>query len=86
MYKFSSVVSFVLDSLGEDSCEGVNSVQLVVGNNHEQWDKGFPDGLEVIVRLLTFKGGKASWTSLKRRVIALGIMLAYFALGARRGP
>ncbi len=30
--------------------------------------------------------GKASWASLKRRVIALGVMLAYFALGAIQGP
>jgi hypothetical protein len=43
-YKFCTMVGFVLDSLGEDGCEGVNSVQLVVGDDHEQWEKGFPDG------------------------------------------
>ena len=43
-YKFGTMVSFLLDSLGEDGCEGVNSVQLVVGDDHEQWEKGFPDG------------------------------------------
>jgi hypothetical protein len=31
------------------------------------------------------RGGKASWASLKRQVIGLGIMLDYFALGAGRG-
>ncbi len=36
VYKFGTMVSFVLDSLGEDGCEGVNSVQLVVGDDHEQ--------------------------------------------------
>jgi hypothetical protein len=43
-YKFDTMVGFILDSLGEDGCEGVNSVQLVVGDDHEQWEKGFPDG------------------------------------------
>jgi hypothetical protein len=32
------------------------------------------------------RGGKASWASLKRQVIASGVMLAYFALGAGQGP
>ncbi len=43
-YKFGAMVSFVLDSLSEDGCEGENSVQLVVGEDHEQWEKGFLDG------------------------------------------
>ncbi len=42
--KFGTMVSFVLDSLGENGCEGVNSVQLVVGDDHEQWEKGFLGG------------------------------------------
>ncbi len=33
----------VLDRLGKDGCEGVNSIQLVVRDDHEQWEKGFPD-------------------------------------------
>ncbi len=36
-YKFGTMVGFVLDSLGEDGCEGVNPVQLVIGDDHEQW-------------------------------------------------
>jgi hypothetical protein len=43
-YKFGTMVGFLLDSLGEDGCEGVNSVQLVVGADHKQWKKGFPGG------------------------------------------
>jgi hypothetical protein len=43
-YKFGTMVGFVLDSLGEDGCEGVNSIQLVIGDDHEQWEKGFLDG------------------------------------------
>jgi hypothetical protein len=38
------MVGFVFDSLGDDGCEGVNSFQLVVGDEHEQWEKNFPDG------------------------------------------
>jgi hypothetical protein len=43
-YKFGAMVGFVLDSLGENGCEGVNYVQLVIGDDHEQWEKGFLDG------------------------------------------
>ncbi len=43
-YKFDTMVGFALDSLGKDGCEGVDSVQLVVGDDQEQWEKGFPDG------------------------------------------
>jgi hypothetical protein len=43
-YKTGTMVGFVLVSLGEDGCEGVNPVQLVVGDDHEQWEKGFLDG------------------------------------------
>jgi hypothetical protein len=43
-FKFGTMVGFVLDSLGEDGHEGVNPIQLVVGDDHEQWEKGFLDG------------------------------------------
>jgi len=43
-YKFGTMVGFVLDSLGEDGCEEVNPIQLVIGDDHEQWEKGFLDG------------------------------------------
>jgi hypothetical protein len=57
-YKLGTLVGFVLDSLGEDGCEGVNSIQLVIGDDHEQWEKGFMDGQEVIIGRLPFKGGE----------------------------
>jgi hypothetical protein len=44
VYKFGTMVGSVLDSLGEAGCEGVNSIQLVIGDDHEQWEKGFLDG------------------------------------------
>ncbi len=43
-YTFGTMVGFVLDSLGEDGREGVNPVQLVIGDDHEQWEKGLLDG------------------------------------------
>jgi hypothetical protein len=43
-YKFGTMVGFVLDSLGEECREGVIPIQLVVGVDHEQWEKGFLDG------------------------------------------
>jgi hypothetical protein len=43
-YKFGAMVGFVLNSLSEDGREGVNPIQLVVGDDHEQWEKGFLDG------------------------------------------
>ncbi len=43
-YKFGTTVGFVLDGLGEDGREGVNPIQLVLGDDHEQWEKGFLDG------------------------------------------
>jgi hypothetical protein len=43
-YKFGTMVGFVLHILGEDGHEGVNPIQLVVGDDHEQWEKGFLDG------------------------------------------
>ncbi len=84
--KFGTMIGFVLDSLSEDGREGVNPVHFVIGDDHEQWEKGFPDGKELIIGRLPFKGGKVSWAYLKKQVIASSIMLAYFALGARRGP
>ncbi len=56
-YEFG-MVGFVLDSLGENGREGVNPIQLVIGDDHEQWEKGFLDGQEVIVGQLPFEGGE----------------------------
>jgi len=35
---------FVLDGLREDGREGVDAIQLVIGNDHEERKKRFPDG------------------------------------------
>ncbi len=35
-YKFGTMCGFVLDSLNEDGREGVNPIQLVAGDDHEQ--------------------------------------------------
>ncbi len=43
-YKFGTMVGFVLDGLDEDGHEGVNPIQLVVGDDHEKWEKGLLDG------------------------------------------
>jgi hypothetical protein len=43
-YKFGTMFGFVIDSLVEDGREGVNPIQLVAGDDHEQWEKDFPDG------------------------------------------
>jgi hypothetical protein len=33
--EWDNMVGFVLDGLSEDGCEGVNSIQLVLGDDHE---------------------------------------------------
>ncbi len=43
-YKLNTMNGFILDSLSEDGREGVNSIQLNIGDDHEQWEKGFLDG------------------------------------------
>ncbi len=50
------VVGFVLGGLGEDSHEGVNSIELIAGDHHEEED-GFPDCKKVIIGWLLFKRG-----------------------------
>ncbi len=42
-YKLGTMVGFVLDGLSEDGREGVNPVQLVIGDDHEKWEKGLLD-------------------------------------------
>jgi hypothetical protein len=43
-YEFGTIVSFLLDIFSEDSRDKVNPIQLVVGDAHEQWEKGLLDG------------------------------------------
>ena len=53
-----AMFGFVLDGLSEDGREGVDSIQLIVGNDHEEGKKHFPDGKQVIIRWLPFERGK----------------------------
>ena len=44
-YKFCvAKFSFVLGGLREDGREGMDSIQLIAGNDHEEGKKCFPDG------------------------------------------
>jgi hypothetical protein len=38
--------------------EGVDSIQLIVGNDHEDGEECFPDGKQVVIRCFPFKRGK----------------------------
>jgi hypothetical protein len=42
----------------EDCREGVNPPELIVGDFHQNWEEGFLNCGEVVVRGLSFKGGK----------------------------
>jgi hypothetical protein len=58
-YKFVvAMFSFVLGSICEDGREGMDSIQLVVGDDHEEGKKCFLDGKKVIVRWFPFERGK----------------------------
>jgi hypothetical protein len=43
-YKLGPMVGLVLDSLDEDGHEGVNPIQVVLRDDHGQWEKGFLHG------------------------------------------
>jgi hypothetical protein len=59
MYKYGvAMFSFVLGGLREDGREGVDSIQLIVGNDHEERKKRFPDGKQVIISWFPFERGK----------------------------
>jgi hypothetical protein len=49
---------FVLDGLREDGREGVDSIQLIIWNDHEKGKERFPDGKQVVIRWFPFEGGK----------------------------
>jgi hypothetical protein len=54
----AAMVGFVLDGLCADGREGMNSLQLVIWNDHEEREKSFPDGEQVVVSCLPFERGK----------------------------
>jgi hypothetical protein len=43
---------------------------VVIWDDHEKGEKGLSDGKQVVIDWLPFEGGKVSWASLKRWVIA----------------
>ena len=57
---FVAMVGFVLGGLSEDGHKGMGSLQLVVGDDHEEGKKSPPDGTEVVVGWFPSKRGKVS--------------------------
>ena len=52
------MVGFVLGGIRKDGHEGMDSIQLVIGNDHEESEKTLLDGKEVIINWLPFEGGE----------------------------
>jgi len=58
-YEFGvAMFSFVLSGLREDGREGMDSIQLIVGNDHEEGKKRFQDCKQVIISWFPFKRGE----------------------------
>jgi hypothetical protein len=58
-YEFGvAMFGFVLGGLLEDGREGVDSIQLIVWNDHEEGEKRFSDGKQVVVSWFPFERGK----------------------------
>jgi hypothetical protein len=59
MHEFGvAMFSFVLGGLREDSRERIEAIQLIIGNDHEEGKKRFPDGYKVVISWFPFKRGK----------------------------
>ncbi len=43
----------------EDSREGVDPPELIVGDFHQNWEQGFPYRGEIVIRGLSVEGGKS---------------------------
>jgi hypothetical protein len=70
----------------EDCCEGADPIKLIVEDLHQYWEDRFPYCSEIVIRGLSFEGGKASRTSWKRSVIALSVMTQTVFRGTKQGP
>ncbi len=58
-YEFGGAMfGFVLDGLHEDGREGVDSIQLIIWNDHEEGKERFPDGKQIVIRWFPFKRRK----------------------------
>ncbi len=53
------MVGFVLGGFCEDGHKGMNSTQLVVGDDHEEQKQCPPDSKQVVVGWFPFEGGKS---------------------------
>ncbi len=53
-----AMVGFIFGGLHEDGREGLDSIQLIIGNDHEEGKKRFPDGKQVVIHWFPFKRGK----------------------------
>ena len=67
------------DCVGRHAClddgrEGVDAPQKIIGDLREDREYCLPDRQEIVVRWLALEGGEGIPASLKRRVIALGVM------------
>jgi hypothetical protein len=52
------MVGFALGGLYEDGHKGMGSLQLVIGNDHEEGKKSRPDGEQVVIGWFPFERGK----------------------------
>jgi hypothetical protein len=58
-YEFGvAMFGFLLDGLREDGREGVDSIQLIIWNDHEEGKECFPDGKQIVICWFPFKRGK----------------------------
>jgi hypothetical protein len=58
-YEFGvAMFGFVLDGVREDGREGMDAIQLVIGNDHEERQNTLSDGEEIVIRWFPFEGGK----------------------------
>ena len=55
---FVAMVGFVFGGFCEDGHKGMNSAQLVVGDDHEERKQCTPDGEQVVVGWFPVKGGE----------------------------
>jgi hypothetical protein len=56
----AAMVSFILGGLCKNGHEGMDSQYLVIWDDHEKGEEGLPDGKQVVVGWLPFKGGEGA--------------------------
>jgi hypothetical protein len=71
---FAAMVNFVLGGLREDGREGMDSLQLVIRDDHEEGGRVSLIASRSLLAGFPLSGGGVSYASLKRWVIALGFI------------